>query len=71
MIKLGVIGWYLVMLCASLNVTRGALEPKPREVWREVEREGPECVELSKLLILAAAVSSGLQVFHTISLSSV
>lgn len=55
------------MLCVSLNVTRGPLNPLTR---READRDGPECGELSKLaefpleFILAPPVPSGLWDIH-------
>jgi hypothetical protein len=55
------------MLCVSLNVTRGPLNPLTR---READRDGPERGELSKLaefpleLILAPPMSSGLWSIH-------
>jgi hypothetical protein len=51
------------MLCVSLNVTRGPLNPLTR---READRDGPDRGELSKLaelpleFILAPPMSSGL-----------
>jgi hypothetical protein len=61
--SLFIIVTYLQMLCVSLNVTRGPLNPLTR---READRDGPDRGELSKLaelpleFILAPPMSSGL-----------